>query len=191
MSQLHVVEDLMAEDRFWEIIEESLTTAVEGSDDLEEQQKIQEEALAQGLRKLSWQGVLEFANRFDQLHAQAYRQDLWCAAYIMNGGCSDDGFIDFRRWVISRGRAVYEQALADPDSLIEVSDPDPDYDYYAFEDFGTYTAGDVFKELTGEEIYSYNGKHRPEPNLEFAWDEDDEESMAAICPKLAAKHFAD
>ncbi len=191
MSELHVINDLMDEDRFWELIEETLATATKASDDLEEQQEIQNEALAQALRKLSWQENLEFANRFDQVHAQAYRQDLWCAAYLMNGGCSDDGFIDFRRWVISRGRAVYEQALIDPDSLIDVSHPDPDYDYYAFEGFGSYTVADVFEELTGQELDSYQGKPYPEPDLEFTWDEDDNESMAAICPKLFAKHWAE
>jgi hypothetical protein len=36
---------------------------------------------------------------------------------LINGGMSDDGFTDFRYWLISRGRDVYERALADPDSL--------------------------------------------------------------------------
>lgn len=31
---------------------------------------------------------------------EAYRRDLWAAAYHANGGCSDDGFIDFRIWLI-------------------------------------------------------------------------------------------
>ncbi len=87
--------------------------------------------------------------------------------------------------MISRGRAVYERALVDPDILIEVSDPDPDYDYYAFEDFGTYTVADVFQELTGQDINDYLGEHHPHPRLQLTWNESDE-SLPAICPKLTA-----
>ncbi len=191
MSELHVINDLMDEDRFWELIEKTLTTAVKHSDDVGKQQQMQCEALAQALKKLSWQENLEFANRFTQVHAQLYRQDLWCAAYIMRGGCSNDGFIDFRRWVISKGRAIYEQALIDPDSLIDISHPDPDYDYYAFEDFGSYIVAEVFQELTGQKIYPYRGESHPERRLELAWDYNDNESMAAICPKLAAKYLTE
>lgn len=31
---------------------------------------------------------------------------LWAAAYIANGGCSDDGFDYFRGWLIAQGREV-------------------------------------------------------------------------------------
>jgi len=34
---------------------------------------------------------------------KAYTWDLWGAAYLINGGCSDDGFEYFRRWLVSRG----------------------------------------------------------------------------------------
>ena len=45
---------------------------------------------------------------------------MWGAAYVIHGGCSDDGFEYFRRWLISRGRKAYEAALADPDSLAQL-----------------------------------------------------------------------
>ena len=52
--------------------------------------------------------------------AQSYRIELWGAAYLLNGGCSDDCFEYFRGWLITQGRAVYEAVLADPDSLADV-----------------------------------------------------------------------
>lgn len=41
------------------------------------------------------------------------------AAYLIGGGCSDDGFTDFRFGVIAQGRDWYEKAAACPDSLAD------------------------------------------------------------------------
>ncbi|MFD3676130.1 DUF4240 domain-containing protein [Streptomyces sp. NPDC058613] len=51
------------------------------------------------------------------LLADSYRSPLWAAAYVINGGCSDDGFDYFRGWLLTQGEAVFTAALADPDSL--------------------------------------------------------------------------
>jgi hypothetical protein len=51
--------------------------------------------------------------------AESYRWDLWGAAYLINGGCSDDGFDYFRGWLLSQGRAIWQATLADPDSLAD------------------------------------------------------------------------
>ncbi|HHQ6600568.1 TPA: DUF4240 domain-containing protein [Serratia fonticola] len=77
------------------------------------------QALDSALRQLSPEELIAFKKRFTELHNQAYRWDLWAAAYIMGGGCSDDGFMDFRDWLISRGQSVYEAALINPDTLAE------------------------------------------------------------------------
>jgi len=50
-------------------------------------------------------------------HGALYRYDLWAAAYLIGGGCSDDGFIDFRAGLIAQGRDWYQKAAASPDSL--------------------------------------------------------------------------
>jgi Protein of unknown function (DUF4240) len=46
------------------------------------------------------------------LMAESYRTSLWAAAYVINGGCSDDGFDYFRGWLIVQGREVFDQAVA-------------------------------------------------------------------------------
>ena len=38
------------------------------------------------------------------LMAESYRNPLWAAAYLINGGCSDDGFDYFRGWLLTQGR---------------------------------------------------------------------------------------
>ncbi|KJY23390.1 MULTISPECIES: DUF4240 domain-containing protein [Streptomyces] len=53
------------------------------------------------------------------LLAESYRSPLWAAAYMINGGCSDDGFDYFRGWLLTQGRTVFDAALADPDSLAD------------------------------------------------------------------------
>lgn len=80
---------------------------------------------------------------FDRAFAAAYQWLLWAAAYIIEGGCSDDGFMDFRYGLISRGRSVFERALADPDSLADVADDTTD-GFIPNEDFG-YVAQRVYQ----------------------------------------------
>ena len=66
---------------------------------------------------------------FERLHAayinRAYTSDLWGAAYLINGGCSDDTFEYFRAALISLGREVYERALTDPESATLEPKPMP------------------------------------------------------------------
>ncbi|MDX3661832.1 DUF4240 domain-containing protein [Streptomyces sp. ID05-26A] len=47
----------------------------------------------------------------------SYQNPLWAAAYLINGGCSDDGFDYFRGWLVTQGEETYTATLAAPDSL--------------------------------------------------------------------------
>jgi Protein of unknown function (DUF4240) len=42
---------------------------------------------------------------------------------------SNESFSDFRDWLVSRGRDIYERDLADPDNLADVSDARPEEMY--------------------------------------------------------------
>lgn len=79
----------------------------------------------------------------------AYQYGLWTAASVMErNGCSDDGFIDFRLWLIGQGREVYMAALKDPDSLADApSYRDQQFDSLAH--MGDY----AYEELTGRLAY--------------------------------------
>lgn len=54
------------------------------------------------------------------LLVDSYTSPLWAAAYIANGGCSDDGFDYFRGWLIAQGREAFERVVTDPDALAEL-----------------------------------------------------------------------
>jgi hypothetical protein len=98
---------------FWEIIDKSRQAA--GGDPYQ-----QLETLGDLLREISPDEIVSFDYHFSAYHARAYTWDLWGAAYVIGGGCSDDGFMDFRGWLISRGEKVYEAAMANADSLAAV-----------------------------------------------------------------------
>ncbi len=94
----------------------------------------------------------EQARNFDNvMHAYsslAYKFGLWTAASVMLDGCTDDGFIDFRNWLIAQGKGVYLAALKDPDTLADV----PLYGGGCFESLA-YIGDKVYEKLTGKNAY--------------------------------------
>ena len=60
-------------------------------------------ALTDHLATLTEQDILEYYECFEKMHGALYRCDLWAAAYLIGGGCSDDSFIDFRAGLIAQG----------------------------------------------------------------------------------------
>ena len=172
---------MMDEDRYWQIVQDSLE---EAGGDLECQANVVEQAL----EKLELGEIVGFELRTDKLLYDTYNSDMWCSAYLMNGGCSDDSFEYFRLWVISRGRAVYDSAKTDPDSLVRAANDNMGQEY-DFEPF-CYIASTVFRNNTGRELYDYIDHDRFKfgegnyPQIDFTWQEDDPDSMERICPNL-------
>ena len=78
----------------------------------------------------------------------ADRYGLWDAANIMMEWCSDDGFIDFRAWLIAQGKEVYLSALKDPDTLADIEP----YGNCCFESL-SYVGDDAYRQLTGQNAY--------------------------------------
>ena len=81
------------------------------------------EALARLLEPLDPDEIVRFRLVYDDLLQSAYTVDLKGAAYTINGGCEDEGFVLFREALIERGRAIFEAAVRDPDSLADVVTP--------------------------------------------------------------------
>ena len=138
-SQTRVVQ-AMDEPHFWAIVDR---TAVHESDP-----DRQVEALRSELTALTAEEVLAFRNAFEAQLARAYTWDLWAVAYVAHGGASDDGFEYFRRWMVSRGRAVFEHLLAHPDDLPNMLVADVE-GVLEFEEI-LYVTNDVWGEKTGQ-----------------------------------------
>jgi hypothetical protein len=131
--------------------------------------------------------IVAFAQPLWDLLAGSYRADLWAAAYVINGGASDDGFDYFRGWLVAQGRAVYERTLADPDSLagnpVVLRAVEHGHD---LEDEGVLSvAWNAHLQATGQELppdaftIDYRGL---DPDWDF--DFDDESEMRRRLPRL-------
>jgi hypothetical protein len=105
----------VTEETFWWHIDQSRADA--GSD-LERQVSILETRLT----GLELPELLEFHAHFEGCLDRAFHWDLWAAAYIVRGGCSDDAFLDFRGSLIALGQKTFESVVQDSDSLRDLLD---------------------------------------------------------------------
>jgi hypothetical protein len=165
----------MNENRFWEIIEQSRA----GSNGSQSAQKTKLKKL---LSEFELPELIAFDKIFDQMLASSYTWDLWAAAYIINGGCSDDSFEYFRRGLIASGRQRFESALQDPQSLGDWVEPDE----LEFEDF-KYAVYDVYNEKTGTKDIPDHGLKYPSSPSGEEWSEDGDD-LEERFPRLWAKY---
>jgi len=161
----------MDEETFWRLIDRA--RAPSGVNVRKQARRMFDELIT-----LSVEEILAYESVMNDLMDRAYDAALWDAASIMNCGCSDDGFEDFRGWLIAQGKEVYEKALIDPESLVDL----PDVKDTAF-------AGKIFFLF----FLAYERKAGPDLPVRFRkspslkgthWDEED---VNRRFPKLAAK----
>ena len=158
----------------------------------------QTDQLRKRLRDLSREEILGFDYWLQDALRRSYRADWWATAYVALGGCSDDAFEAFRGWVISRGRAIFEAALEDPDVLIyELSrlqswaDAElPEMRAIAWCAFKEKTGGDSPEAARrfDEALRHYEPDEIAYPDLHFPWKAQMPESLQRICPRVFA-HF--
>ena len=167
----------MTEAEFWQRIDQTRT------DDPYEHS----DSLAARLTELPIDEILSFGAHWRTMHIRAYSWNLWGAAYLINGGCSDDGFEYFCDWLILQGEAIFKAALNDPDSLAEILDGEAELEAES------YPAYDAYSAVTGKEDYinvfmaNYPDlKAMPElgPQIDF----DDDVVMKQRYPKLFAAY---
>ncbi len=155
---------------FWKLIEDAKQRS---GGDPERQVAVLTDALAD----LEASDIVAFDARLDQFMALSYTRELWAAAYIINGGCSDDCFDYFRGWLIAQGETVFHNALHDPETLAEVVEPEE-----AELEAILYVAQEAYERKTGQEM-SQGARIVWQLNGEL-WDE---ETKYAMYPKLTAK----
>jgi len=138
--------------------------------------------LAERLATLPAQQIADFAAIRRQLDERAYTWDLWGAAYVIEDGCSDDCFRDFRGYLISLGRAPYEAALRDPDSLAPVVEDEETGDWENADD----VASEAYEDAAGEELPFGDGDLSGDPRGQ-SWDDEQQEQLVQRYPNLAAR----
>lgn len=166
----------MNDAQFWRLIDSTRR-------DAEDDPEAQIEALTAALAELPESEILEFDRHFTEHWIKAYTWDLWAAAYIIGGGCSDDGFTDFRGWLISRGQKVYSKALADPQSLATVFSEEDECQVEGYDSVARF----AWAQKTGNDVLnfpeSWPGPYPSEPSG-AKWSEDD---LSNRFPKLWKK----
>lgn len=162
----------MDESRFWMLVDAAKSQAGDN-------EGARPSRLRTALAALPATEIQAFQRLYDGVIARAHRWDLWGAAYLMNGGCGDDGFRYFRDWLISEGRDVYQHALADPDTLADL----PVREDAELEAFG-YAALEAYAEHTDKPLERDASDELTAPEGR-EWDED---ALPTLLPRLAARY---
>ena len=139
-------------------------------------------SLEKELLQLPVEEILAFERHFGECFARANQWDIWGAAYVIHGGCSDDGFTDFRSTLISLGRRPFEAALADADSLAKY---DIDRSWACYEGY----------QYVASKVYRGHYKYEPPANRRESMCPHgptgarfEEEEMTPRFPRLVAKY---
>ena len=165
----------MTKDTFWSVVDE----ARHSDTDCEQVAA----NVLERLRTMPPADILAFCRHVDECLAASYRYDLWAVAYIVNGGCSDDGFEYFRGWLIAQGREYFEAALAQPERAADRIEPGNDHN--ECEDI-LYGPPMLYGQITGQPL-PRSEVHRPSAPLGAPWSEDD---IEALYPGLCARYFS-
>jgi Protein of unknown function (DUF4240) len=161
----------MTREVFWRIIDETRPKGAWAA--------LHSGALEIYLEGIPEEEIVSFETHFRQLMAESYRWDLWASAYIINGGCSDDGFEYFRAWLISQGQNFYERCLGDTEAVGSRASHDQDNEDEEF----MYCGREAYKEKTGREMPMIDVPRSAEP-LGQAWREED---LPRLFPTLSKK----
>ena len=159
----------MDKTRFWQLIEATY------NDD----EGFHNDNLKAKLIELGTEQVVAFGEIYDGYLAPTYRWDLWAVAYIINGGCSDDCFEDFRSMLIRRGREFYTAMMADPEAAaLRFNFRNEDF-YQMF----SYCIPEAYEELTKTEMPDSKVEFHSEPTG-YDWRE---EELPKLYPRLSEK----
>ncbi|MFI1568541.1 DUF4240 domain-containing protein [Streptomyces sp. NPDC020490] len=156
------------------------------------------------LSALPAEEILAFEQRFSRPRDTVHRWDVWAAAYLIGGGCSDDRFDDFTAGLVALGREWYERAAACPDALaghpaVRTAAATGDQDVIFDEDFN-FVSSRAYERLTGDsdafweawDAYTDARTMAEEEDGEGmgeSFDFDDAQQMCRRLPRLAALHL--
>lgn len=174
----------MRTDDFWAVIERA-TADRPGSP-----AEVAERAVAE-LAGREPDEIVAWGRHLDKVMAASGKEDLWAAAYLINGGCSDEGFDHFRGWLVANGREVLAAAVRNPDTLAKLASvraaASTGAVFEAEEVLGI--AAEAYTKATGEEFPPSDAPPgRPDPAM--LWDFDDEEEMQRRLPELSSLFLA-
>lgn len=157
---------------FWAIIDESRKNAGGST-------AVQAEELERILSRLPLEQVVKFDADFTKHTDEIYSYELWGAAYVLLQGCSDDGFLYFRSWIVAQGLEYFDTVRGNPAAVGDGRLTDTEETDEA--ELLSYVASEVYEAATGTDIYDAYPDHPvPEDNggpSGRAWDEDELDTL--------------
>jgi Protein of unknown function (DUF4240) len=130
------------------------------------------------LSALESKKIEQFQAKYDDLLLNANTWNLWGAAYLMNGGCAEDCFRNFRDWLISEGKSTFSNSVRNPEWLAGVARRES----YELEAYGQ-SAGKAFNGRTGSVIRTNAAVASKDP-VGTEWLEDE---LPKLLPRIALK----
>lgn len=165
----------MNREHFWQLMDD--TRAAADGDPF-----AQAQALTAALAALPPEEIVEFDDLAHAVQDEAYTAALWEACYVIEPGCSEEGFLAWRQWLIGQGRAAFERVVAEPDRLADLVEPEQETGFELL--LGV--ADEAYAEVTGEMLPIVL---RPAQPLKGELHEDDEDIFKRF-PRLTAKFVA-
>jgi len=172
LTSSDTTKQLMNEDEFWNLIEKSRLAA-----NYNYQKQIN--SLKTILLTLAPADIEKFDNTFTALLAATYDYKLWGAAFVINGGCSDDCFDYFRQYLIGNGKERFYKTIKDPETCVSWMKSEEQGETW---EGLQYSAMGAYKEKTGKDI-----PKTYQPKFEIKGKPFDEETVMKEYPKLAKK----
>jgi hypothetical protein len=161
----------MSEEQFWKLIDQSRAAA-------NNSYQGQIAALKAILLALEPNDIVKFDNEFTALLMASYDYKLWGAAFVINGGCSDDCFEYFRQYLIGHGKEKFYKVIEDPESCVTWMKSEEEDNWEGLQ----YSAMEAYRQKTGKEI-----PETYKPKFELKGKPFDEETVLKQYPKLARK----
>lgn len=188
----------MNSSQFWNIIEQAKEVT-------ENRWQEMFNPVVEQLMQLNDEELMCWDNIFWEYQQLSYKNKLWAAAYVINGGCSDDGFDYFRAWLTAEGKDVFMNALKNPDSLADVENCEEDVEYEEFLSVACcaflrkngHDDNDIGVFYQEKEKYPLSEQLKAEmrkeiqyaADIDVEWDEDNEEELERLVPNLFAKFW--
>lgn len=132
----------MNKEKFWELIDEVKEACKDNIQDMAPE-------LERRLDEYSAEDVQKFCSIYDTYHRAMDTPGIVSIAHLMNHEMlTDDGFTDFRNWLIAQGKEIFMKTMENPEILAEHKGQTID-GWYEFELFG-YAGMRIVEKKTGD-----------------------------------------
>ncbi|MFK7947390.1 MAG: DUF4240 domain-containing protein [Saprospiraceae bacterium] len=99
--------------------EQILWMLVKHSQEMNNNAYQQSQLLIDLLSEWSITNIYKFENIYWKLMKDSYETDLWAAAFVVNDGCTQEEFLNFRSWLLLQGQATFRKTVQDPEYITE------------------------------------------------------------------------